>query len=76
MADNYFPCSNDIEVVRRGKGLWKFVKASLDATDNTDNEAGKETSRKEEQLKEADEHMCYLALAHMLTSVNYSCKLT
>lgn len=57
---NYYAWSNDMEVVLRGKGIWKYV--------DPDGHTMANTERDVEQQK-AD-----LTLAYILMSIDLSCK--
>lgn len=66
-ANNYFAWSNDMEIVLRGKGLWKYV-------DDVDLENGQNEDEEEVQLSETEETKRDLALAYLVTSIDTSCK--
>lgn len=73
-TDNYYSWSNDLEVVLRGKGLWKFVETpytECSATPETidENSSGNESNAVETMIQKRD-----LALAYIVTSIDPTCK--
>lgn len=77
-AENYFAWSNDIEVVLRGKGLWKYVKPDVDCRAAPVRAVGQESETtsdaERETQNEVDEQKQDMALAYLLTSIDSTCK--
>ena len=83
-ATNYYSWANDLEIVLRGKGLWKYVgsrsnqartDAGADGTQaDTISKEAQQGGREESPPSEAERQKQDLALAYIVTAIDSTCK--
>lgn len=75
-ADNYFSWSNDMKVVLRGSGLWKYVlRPNLEGDSAVASESVRAAEESQDFVENDDEFQKRdLALAYILNSIKSSCK--